>query len=661
MGSRFLKDSATNLTALQDGAFDAVLASLAIPNKSLNQPAVFDSGVLTQRLLETTDLNFQIVDNPVTSSLVMSNNRITGLGAPIASTDAATKAYVDDGVTILSSAGGTTSLVKDGTGPNLEIIGVSAGSNIALAIDPSNNFLTISASPFTAPAVNSTLFPYVAAAPGGAIEIGQVKADTIDPSFTSEIVFSTTTDAGVNVAILLSYIADSNVLYIQDASNSTNYQSWGVFGNPVNVLGSSTVAVVLKNAQGLGLTGWPVGRSLVMAVITDTKQIDTRITTAQATGDAALPKVGGTLSGVLNSLNILPVTTNTNGVGSATFPYLTSEATTSNCRALTIWNAARSFNHTLTSLASVNQAYTLPATQVNGLCVNTAGALTWATNLGSLALTTTGTFTSTNQTINGTVTLGASATLAMGARPITSTGTMTMGLVTLSNTLNSLNILPTVTNTNGVGSSTFPYLTSEATTSNCRALTIWNAARTFNHSISSLASANQSYTLPATQPVLPGLLENNGSGALSWNTKTLGSLWVHGNTLNTAITPLSTYVSLNVTTWNTGSLVNFSRVNGVLTYNGTVTKTFLVSYSGYFVNNTAGTVPLFQILGGAGRGFCSQSCPTAGALYQFSSQNLFTIAPGASIEIQVQASSVAGGVVGNINVFSLFFNATQVD
>jgi hypothetical protein len=370
---------------------------------------------------------------------------------------------------------------------------------------------------------------------------------------------------------------------------------------------------------------------------------------------------GVILTGTINSLSILPVTTNTSNVGSSTFPYLTMESTTKNTKNLTIWNSARTFNHNITSLATTTQNYTLPATQSNGLFVNTAGALTWATNLGSLALTTTGALTTTNQTVNGIITLGASASLAMGARPITSTGTMTMGTVTLSNTLNSLNILPTVTNTNGVGSSTFPYLTMESTTKNTKNLTIWNSARTFNHTITSLASANQAYTLPATQPVLPSLLENNGSGALSWNTKTLGSLWVHGNTLNTTMGVISTYVSLNVTTWNTGSLVNFSRVNGVLTYNGTVTKTFLVSYSGYFVNNTAGIVPLFQILGGAGRGFCSQSCPTVGALYQFSSTNIFTIAPGATIEIQVQASPVAGGVIGNINVFSLFFNAVQID
>ena len=71
MSSRFLIGNDTNLSALQDGTFDATLASLKIPNKSLNQPAVFDDGFLTERLLSQNDLNFEVVSNPYRSALTV--------------------------------------------------------------------------------------------------------------------------------------------------------------------------------------------------------------------------------------------------------------------------------------------------------------------------------------------------------------------------------------------------------------------------------------------------------------------------------------------------------------------------------------------------------------------------------------------------------------
>ena len=45
--------------------------------------------------------------------------------------------------TTLSSAGGTQSLVVEGTGPNLSIAGLEAGANITFT--PSDDFVTISA------------------------------------------------------------------------------------------------------------------------------------------------------------------------------------------------------------------------------------------------------------------------------------------------------------------------------------------------------------------------------------------------------------------------------------------------------------------------------------------------------------------------------------
>ena len=45
MGSRFLSSGGADISILQDGSFDAKLASLSIPSKSLNQPAVFDFDV----------------------------------------------------------------------------------------------------------------------------------------------------------------------------------------------------------------------------------------------------------------------------------------------------------------------------------------------------------------------------------------------------------------------------------------------------------------------------------------------------------------------------------------------------------------------------------------------------------------------------------------
>ena len=69
MSSRFLIGSDNNLSALQDGTFDAVLSTLKIPSKSLNQPCVFDDGVLTERLLLPADFSFDVVSNPFRGTL----------------------------------------------------------------------------------------------------------------------------------------------------------------------------------------------------------------------------------------------------------------------------------------------------------------------------------------------------------------------------------------------------------------------------------------------------------------------------------------------------------------------------------------------------------------------------------------------------------------
>jgi hypothetical protein len=158
---------------------------------------------------------------------------------------------------------------------------------------------------------------------------------------------------------------------------------------------------------------------------------------------------------------------------------------------------------------------------------------------------------------------------------ITSTALPTTG-GTMTGNLISQNILPSLNNTYNIGSSTLPYLTSEATTSNQKTLTVWNSARTQNNTITSAATTSHNYQLPITQGTTNSILKNNGAGVLKWVS---GPLYI----LTTPIT---------ITNTSSGFPNLFQNVmlpvNGIINENTIVANTLEIGSS--FVFNLSGTI-----------------------------------------------------------------------
>jgi len=612
MGSRFLIGGNGDLEALQDGTFDASLNSLTIPSKTLNLPAVFDSGLLTERLLTPDDMNFTVVSNPYRSALsVIDLETLTtfSLNVEIQKIDnfqASSEGNTNISGTVHTDIIKVSEIYDQSDSSSLQFSNTSIGvlaSNFNLNDNNITNVNDISANRFivrggtdieylmgdgstltqSANSGNSNFYLYTSINTSNAppIASGNVEYDNVNQSLATFVYISHLTRDNIDIEIFFQNVSTLNILYLQDQNDSNNYIRYDITGNATIVANSYISVPVLKiDSAGTGSTSFGASHNILVSIFTNTQETNTRLSAVETkTQNQTAVSNLTTFSGTINSLDILPATTNTNNVGSSTFPFLSSEATTANTKTLTIWNSARTFNHSITSLATTaNVPMSLPATQSFGLLQNNGfGTLYWSNVLSPMNVITSG--------------------------AITGGSFITNGLIS-----------PAVDNTNDIG------------TTGKHFKDIYMSGSLYN-------SLNQNLL-----------------------TKNYGSLWFNGNSANTTIVTAGTYVSIVPTSgYTTAFLAGFTTLSGILTYTGVPTKTFMVSYNGYLSVGTAGMRPIVSIT--TGRGFSSMLCPTAGARYNFSGQNIVQLAQNATVEIVI--SSDLG--TGTINVFTLFFNVIQID
>jgi hypothetical protein len=485
MGSRFLIGGASSLEALQDGTFDASLNSLTIPNKTLNQPAVFDDGVLTERLLLPDDLNFAVVSNPFRGTLQVDdletlatfslNGEIQKIDNFGESGDGLTNIDGTLNVDIIK----VSEIYDPSDSSSLQFSNTSIGV-LAANFNLNNNNITqvndITSSRFivqggtdieylmadgslltqSANSGNSNFYLYhnvnniIYPAPAS----GSVVYNHLDQESATVVYISHLTRDNIDIEIFFQNVSTLNILYLQDQDNSANFIRYDITGNATITTNSYiSVPVSMIDFGGNGNESFGNNKDILVSVFTNTQETNTRLSSLETktqnqsaivgttafsgiissyglnmnstkitnvetptlstdgvnktyVDTNALLKTGGTMTGAINSLDILPATTtNTNKVGSSTYPYLSSESTTANTKTLTIWNSARTFNHSITSLATTaNVPMTLPATQSFGLLQNNGfGTLYWSNVLSPMNVITSGSITGGSFITNGLI------------------------------------------------------------------------------------------------------------------------------------------------------------------------------------------------------------------------------------------------------------------
>ena len=277
------------------------------------------------------------------------------------------------------------------------------------------------------------------------ITAGNVEYNNANQSLATIVYISHLTRDNIDIEIFFQNISTLNILYLQDQNDSTNYIRYDITGNATIVANSYiSVPVAVIDSAGTGTTSFGTSHNILLSVFTNTQEtntrlstvetktqnitavsntttfagtvecsglnmntnkitnlatptlntdattkayVDTNIGTVQTTANNALPKAGGTMTGSINSLNILPVVTNTNSVGTSAFPYLNSETTTVNTKSLVVWNATRTFGNAISSTANSTFTMVLPPSQgaLNSILRNSGGgALSWVSCASTL-------------------------------------------------------------------------------------------------------------------------------------------------------------------------------------------------------------------------------------------------------------------------------------
>jgi len=136
MGSPFIS-SGSGLSALTKGTFQLDVRSVAVQNLTPGRPVCVNASQdLITRLISTTDLDFVPAYSPFIGTFSATNFLLNGAQVAVLG---------DIPAISLASAGGTETLVNDGTGPALATKGLTAGTGITLT--SSATAVTISSAP----------------------------------------------------------------------------------------------------------------------------------------------------------------------------------------------------------------------------------------------------------------------------------------------------------------------------------------------------------------------------------------------------------------------------------------------------------------------------------------------------------------------------------
>jgi hypothetical protein len=226
----------------------------------------------------------------MTGAIAMGTSKITGLGTPTTSTDAATKAYVD---TMLPLAGGTmTGAIAMGTN---KITGVGDPTN---AQDVVTKYyldnVVLAPSNLTGPITSVGAATSIASKTGTGTKF---VVDTSPTLVTPNIGVATATSVnGTTIPTSKTLVATDSTTYVvpSQTGNSGKYlttdgttSSWGtVAGYSAPTLGSTSIAsgATVSNVNALTINSTTIPTSKTLVVTTDTLAVHAATTSAQLAG-----------------------------------------------------------------------------------------------------------------------------------------------------------------------------------------------------------------------------------------------------------------------------------------------------------------------------------------------------------------------------------------
>jgi hypothetical protein len=226
----------------------------------------------------------------MTGAIAMGTSKITGLGTPTTSTDAATKAYVD---TMLPLAGGTmTGAIAMGTN---KITGVGDPTN---AQDVVTKYyldnVVLAPSNLTGPITSVGAATSIASQTGTGTKF---VVDTSPTLVTPNIGVATATSVnGTTIPTSKTLVATDSTTYVvpSQTGNSGKYlttdgttSSWGtVAGYSAPTLGSTSIAsgATVSNVNALTINSTTIPTSKTLVVTTDTLAVHAATTSAQLAG-----------------------------------------------------------------------------------------------------------------------------------------------------------------------------------------------------------------------------------------------------------------------------------------------------------------------------------------------------------------------------------------
>ena len=706
MGSRFLIGGNDNLEVLQDGTFDASLNSLTIPSRTLNLPAVFDSGLLTERLLTPDDLNFTVLTNPFRGTLqvddleTVTTFSLNGEIQKIDNFEASTSGNTNIEGTVNVDIVKTAEIYDPSDSSSLQFSNTSIGV-LASNFNLNNNNITevndIQANKFivrggtdiqylladgslltaSANSGNSNFYLYksIDNATTPPISSGDVVYNNVVQSLATVIYISHLTRDNVDIEVFFQNISSLNDLYIQDQNSSLNYIRYNITGNPTLVPNAYIlIPVIVNDSSGTGGNSFGPNHNILISIFTNSIETDIRIsnleektqnqtavsnlttfsgdisTSSQASintilgyvsnynwtliGGASVSQSGSSISFTHKAIASYVITNKSyvirnirtyitcvlpdltglpnaafpenyvrigsqetfgitifrlggilylnfvyfSGYNPINYPWVAGDVLKITCDGTNIYytlSGSSNVNYTKSydvgypdysqficgfdignPISSTNLTFEVSKFQITQQALECYDIIPTTNNtydLGSTLKTFKDIYVSGLVGGYNIVTINTNTTSAQ----TTANNALPKSGGTMTGIINSLNILPVITNTNSIGSQTFPFLNSEATSVNTKSLVIWNSARTFANVINALPSSTFTMTLPPAQGALNSILRNSGGGALTWvsASSTLTQQYASAEMLSSIIFPtILTTISGFVTMGNSNLL-----------------------------------------------------------------------------------------------------------
>ena len=84
---------------------------------------------------------------------------------------------------------------------------------------------------------------------------------------STQINVNVVTNDGIDIDIFLGLLQDTEVITLQDKSESDNFQRWEINGTPINNTTYWSIPVTLLDSGGTGTTNFANGLELILALV----------------------------------------------------------------------------------------------------------------------------------------------------------------------------------------------------------------------------------------------------------------------------------------------------------------------------------------------------------------------------------------------------------